>query len=584
MIVRELLTRLGFSVDQSKLAGYNGAINNIKDRAKEAQDSVAGIFSAFAAFASLKSIGKTADEMQSLEARIGMLPQTIGSAGDAFDEVAARATAARSSIEAYGSFYVKMQNAGKDYVKTQADGLKITDTLAKSLVVGGASTQERASALLQFGQAIGSGVLQGDELRAMAEAAPQFMDELAVAIGKPRSELKKMGSEGKLTSKMVIEAVLKMSSVFDEKFKNMPINIGASMTIIGNRWSMFINKLNRDSMAVTKVSNFFLKTFDKIEGGLDAMVDFFGGATNTMKFFGIAMVAAFTPLVGSWIIGGIMTALSPIGLFVIALASIGLALEDVYQWMTGGESIIGSFFGEFSSFAPIIAKVKGYFDALLSGNILGKFIAMAIKIKDYLYDAIPFQKIANSLMAIAGYAMNIFFGIIDVIVGAFKVLIGFLTGDFDLLFNGIKQIFSGVGDVIFSTVGIILNAVYLAIDLIKTYFKIAYGAIGTIIFDSIFGNIKGAALKGFEYLKSLVGMGSSSATAGVSPQAAASSASPSFASTNKAPSGMSQNIITINQTLPAGTAQETAAAARSATMDAGGDAFNAMARKAGQAS
>ena len=100
MIVRELLTKLGFSVDQSKLAVYNGAIKNIKDRAQEAQDSVAGIFSAFAAFASLKSIGKTADEMQSLEARIGMLPQTIGAAGDAFDHIADKASAARQGISA----------------------------------------------------------------------------------------------------------------------------------------------------------------------------------------------------------------------------------------------------------------------------------------------------------------------------------------------------------------------------------------------------------------------------------------------------------------------------------------------------
>jgi hypothetical protein len=269
---------------------------------------------------------------------------------------------------------------------------------------------------------------------------------------------------------------------------------------------------------------------------------------------------------------------------VVGIAAIGLALEDVYQYMTGGTSIMGSFFGEFESFAPIVAKIKGYFDALLSGDIVGKFVAMVIKIKNYLYDVIPFQKIADSLMAIAGYAMNIFFGIIDVIVGAFKAIIGFLTGDFDLLFDGLKQIFSGLGDIIFSTIGILINAIYIAFDLVKAYLTTAWKAIGAIIFDSIFGNIKGAAIKGFEYLKGLVGMGSSSASSGVTPSTAAASASPSFAATNKAPTGMSQNIITINQTLPPGTTQETAAAARSATMDAGGDAFNAMARKAGQAS
>lgn len=573
MIVRELLTRLGFSVDQSKLAGYNGAIKNIKDQAQSAQDSVAGIFSAFAAFASLKSIGKTADEMQSLESRIGMLPQTIDGAAKAFDEVAARATAARSSLEAYGSFYVKMQNAGKEYVKTQAEGLQITDTMAKALVVGGATTQERASALLQFGQAIGSGVLQGEELRAMAEAAPQFMDELAIAIGKPRSELKKMGSEGKLTSKMVIEAVLKMSSVFDEKFKNMPMNIGASMTIIGNRWAMFINKLNRDSLAVTKISNFFLKTFDKIEGGLDSMVDFFGGATNTLKFFGIALAAAFAPMVFSGIVGSISLLLSPIGLLVVGIAAIGLALEDVYQYMTGGTSITGELADGIkgltekykvatvliAAFAGVVATAGAVWAASMVASGAAFVWLMGTATAGIIGFAITWV-ISFAQMAIATIAA--FWPLLALIAGIALVVaaITYLSNHWTEIMDGIKLVASDLWHFVEDGFGDMIKSLKDDWNTFKSFFGMGVSA-----------NVS-------------ANMTSSSNAANVTPSTAAASASPSFAATNKAPTGMSQNIITINQTLPPGTTQETAAAAKSATSSSAGEAFNAMARKAGQAS
>ena len=361
MIVRELVTRLGFSVNDANLRKYEESINNIKSSAENAANSFRSMFAAFVGLSAIKSIANTADQMQSMQARIGMLPQTIGEAGDAFDVVGNRATAARQSIDAYGNLYIKLQNAGKDFIKTQAEGLQVTDTLSKALVVGGASAQEQSSAMLQFAQAIGSGVLQGDELRAMGEAAPQFMDELAKAIGVPRDQIKKMGSEGKLTSKIIIEAVKKMSSVFDEKFKQMPMTINQAITIGGNRWSMFINRINQKSGTVTSVANFLLAGFDKLEKGLDKIVEKLGGAGNAVKVFGIILGAALAPLVGGLLVGALTALLSPMALVVAGLALVGFAIEDFYTWMKGGDSYFGDWLGNFddmkAKFDEVIAKI-----------------------------------------------------------------------------------------------------------------------------------------------------------------------------------------------------------------------------------
>jgi len=331
-IVRELITRFGFNVDQSGMNKVEGSINRLS-----------GMLSGLAAFASLRALAGVADSMQSLEARIGMLPQTLGDVGDAFDVVSKNATENRQSLSAYGTLYARIGNAAKDYIKTQEDLLTVSNTISQALVVGGSTAQEAASVMTQFSQALGSGTLQGEEFRAMAEAAPQYMDELAIALGHPRSELKKLASEGKITSKQVIEATLKMSTLFQEKFRQMPMTIGQATTIISNKFSTMIAGLNRESKIVTKVANFLLNGFDRIENGAKSFIEFVGGSSNALKAFGIALTAILGPMALGGLISLLGVVFSVAGLVVGGLVLLGLAIDDIVTYLDGGQSVFGSF-------------------------------------------------------------------------------------------------------------------------------------------------------------------------------------------------------------------------------------------------
>jgi len=358
--VRELITKLSFTLDESKLSRAEAGVNKIKqssskaatgffafgESVKNASDklsSLSGVLSGIAAFASLRALAGVADSMQSLEARIGMLPQTIGDVGASFNEVSRHASDGRQSLEAYGSFYTKVGNAAKGLIKDQSQLLTVTDTISKALVVGGATAQEQSSAMLQFGQALGSGVMQGEEFRAMAEAAPQYMDALSEAMKIPREQLKKMASDGKLTSKAVIEATLKMSTIFEEKFRKMPMTIGGATTIIGNKFKTMVQNMNRESHVVTNVANFFLNAFDRIETGFKSFVAFVGGGTNALKLFGIALAALLGPIALGGLLSVLGAILSPAGLLVASLVLLGLAIDDIYTYMEGGQSLFGDF-------------------------------------------------------------------------------------------------------------------------------------------------------------------------------------------------------------------------------------------------
>lgn len=579
MIVRELLTRLGFAVNDAQLRRYEQTTNNIRHSANAAAESFRNMFLAFAGFHALQATAHLADQMQSLEARVGQLPQTITSAGEAFDVVSARATGARQSIDAYTNFYIKLQNAGKDFIKTQEEGLLVTDTISKALIVGGATAQEQSSALLQFGQAIGSGVLQGDELRALSEAAPQFLDGLAKAIGVPRMELKKFASEGKLTSKMVIDGVKAMSSEFDERFKNMPLTIGQSTTIIGNRWAVFLNRLNRQSGAVTGIANFFLKMFDKIEHGLDSMVDFFGGATQTLKFFGIVLAAALAPMIFRNAAGAIAFFLSPAGLMLAGLIALGLAIEDFYSWMNGGKSVFGKWFGNFDD---AMKKLNEY-----SGVITTLKIAVASAVGVMVANWIWAAGVAVYTAGVAAGAWVMQMARFAVALAANAALVGswalLLIGQVALVAAGWIASFISMAIAaapiiltilaVVAAVTAIIAIIYVLLDNWKLIFSLMKN-IATLNFDGIAKDFSAMVdkLKGYwNSFKSFFGMGVST-TVGANAAAGSPAVTPAkVAGAAAAPGGVPVTnnqggtmTFTVNQTLPPGTPQETADAARSA--------------------
>lgn len=664
MIVRELLTRLGFRIDNSNLIIYNTTINNIHNAADRASNALQGLFGLLATGASLVGVSKIADDMQNLEARIKLLPQTTGDIGEAFDEVSRHANEARQPLKEYAKLYVRIGHAAKSYLTTQDEALSVTDTISKGLIVGGASAQESASVMTQLSQALGSGVLQGQEFNSMAEGAPQLLDALSVAMGYPREQLKKLASQGKLTTKDLILAFKKIGPEVERQFLSMPINIGQAMTLIGNRFVTFIARINRESRAVTKIAEFFVETFKSIEKSLDSMVDFFGGATNTLKFFGIALAAVFAPMAFKAAAAGIAFLFTPLALLIATLLLVGLAIEDFYSWMDGGKSIFGdwlgnfadakkefdkfseslySFFttGEMGKFTAKLVDLKNGIVKAFDGGVLSKFFAALGRVFDFIAKNFPLDAVLKNMALVFGGLATAFFGIIDVIAGAFKVLVGFLTGDFDLFYEGIGQIFSGILDIVLGVGATLLGMFLNLFETLKLWNKIAFEAIGSFIVDSVFGAFKDATDRGIKYIKGMLGraisfgvdavvglvagqnpsvnvparspdaipVGSQTALPrtsmasvagpaidaiqrlqGVSMQKPYSIAPSTVAGAASAPSGVPGvmfNVpapvnVSVYQTLPPGTPAEMAKAAKDATVKAADASFSPIARQMGQ--
>ncbi|MBJ9904811.1 tape measure protein [Acinetobacter bereziniae] len=142
------------------------------------------------------------------------------------------------AVQVYQVFAKNAKQLGLNLKETA----QLTDTVSKAVAISGASAQAAEAALVQFGQAIGSSVLRGDELNSILEQAPGLADAIAKGLGVTTSQLRTMGAAGQLTGEKVVEALQKASASVDELYGKTNKTIAASLTTLSNALTKYIGE------------------------------------------------------------------------------------------------------------------------------------------------------------------------------------------------------------------------------------------------------------------------------------------------------------------------------------------------------
>lgn len=189
---------------------------------------------------------------------------------DAAEKLAASAIRSRASLEDMAGTVARIQKAtGDGYDET----IRRVETLNKLMAVGGATAAEVNSVVIQLSQALSSGVLQGDELRSLREAAPvELLDAIAAAAGTTRDQLKQLGADGALTSDVIVRALDSMAATADEQFGRTTQTIGQAFTNINTGLTMFAGRLDEGlgvtgsfSDALARMGNWLANNADAAE-------------------------------------------------------------------------------------------------------------------------------------------------------------------------------------------------------------------------------------------------------------------------------------------------------------------------------
>lgn len=210
--------------------------DNTKQSSGEAQNlsrimgGIKTLIASYAGFNALQGIAKTSDDLTQTTARLGMMNEGFRETGGALEStddlvnlVYASAQNARGSFGDMAAVVAKFGNNAKDAFSSSAEVVDFANLIQKQMTIAGASTQEASNAMLQLSQALGSGVLRGDELNSIFEQAPNLIQTIADYMDVPIGSIRQMASDGKLSADTVKAAIFSASEDINAKFDQMPM-------------------------------------------------------------------------------------------------------------------------------------------------------------------------------------------------------------------------------------------------------------------------------------------------------------------------------------------------------------------------
>ena len=155
-----------------------------------------------------------------------------------------------SVIQVYQRFSDNAKTLGIDMTKTA----ELTETVSKAVAISGASTQAAEAALTQFGQALASGTLRGEELNSILEQTPALAKAIAQGMGITVGQLRSVAAEGKITGEVLVDALTKSKQSVDELFAKTDITIGQSIQLLSNEVTKFTGEAGKASGAATTLA------------------------------------------------------------------------------------------------------------------------------------------------------------------------------------------------------------------------------------------------------------------------------------------------------------------------------------------
>nr|WP_276533987.1 tape measure protein [Brucella intermedia] len=212
-------------------------------------------------------VRKYADQWTTAENMLKAATAATGMQTRSLKELRSGADDARVSVEDYVDLYARMVRSASGVAKSENEIALATNLVSKAFKAGGASAQEQAAGILQLGQALGSGVLQGDELRSLRENAPIVAKAIADEFGVTVAKLKDLGAEGKLTSDRVFRAIINAQKTIEAQFAATNATIGDGMTAINNAMLQYIGTagdMTGISATVSRALILISQNFDQV--------------------------------------------------------------------------------------------------------------------------------------------------------------------------------------------------------------------------------------------------------------------------------------------------------------------------------
>ncbi len=392
------LAEIGIRADVTQLQKAVRELNKLADQGERTESRVSGSMktigvsfsSLTTTIASAVSANKIIDYADSWKQASAQLRQVTDSGSELLTvqmQLAGVADNTRSSLESTISLYASLDRATESLGLSSKNVLGITETINNLFLAGGASSASAAAGITQLSQAFASGVLRGDEFNSVAENAPKILDALTAKLGKTRGELRAMAEGGKLTAKVLAEALIDYSDEAQRLADTTEKTFGQSMQSASNNAIEFVGNSKVLNSAVDGIAS-------SIEFASENLDEFAAAAAAVSIVVGVRLVssmaaAATASIAAAGAAGTASAALAAIGGPAGAAILAGAAIYYFATSATDAEKAV-------EKLNPSLDGLSERFNAL--GSAQKKLVS-----KQYLKDIEDQKKLVDELTYSVGW-------------------------------------------------------------------------------------------------------------------------------------------------------------------------------------
>ncbi len=248
------------------VARATGGVEQLATRLNPLNAAVTALFAGFG----VSRLIDMAGQYGQMNAQLRLATQYTGDFAEVQAALRQAAEDTRAPLAETVGLYARLAPSLVTLGRTGSAAVGVITTVNKAIALSGASSGASQAALVQFGQALGSGVLRGDELNSILEQTPGLADAIAEGLGVARGELRRMGEQGELTAQRVVEALERVAGRVDADFKQLPLTIGQATTLLNNQLTEIVGSADQGSGALSSLARAIVFLTEGIENLADS--------------------------------------------------------------------------------------------------------------------------------------------------------------------------------------------------------------------------------------------------------------------------------------------------------------------------
>lgn len=448
-----------------------------------------GIAATVGGLAAAKKIIGISDDLASTRARLNLIVDDGGSVSELEKKIMASAQRSRSAYFDTASAVASLgSNAGAAFANTD-EIIAFMEQINKQFVIGGASAQGQAAAMLQLTQAMAAGALRGEELNSILENAPGIARAIESYMGIAEGSIKSYAEQGLITAEVVKNAMFAAADETNAKFESMPKTWAQIWTSMQNKALSIFNPI------LTKINQIanseqFTKVTDGIINGL-------AGVASVATVVLDLLISGASLVVDNWswlspIILGVATALGVYYGAQLLANGVGLISQGIHIAMAGAKMIQLAATGALTAATAAETAAQYGLNAALYACPLVWIIILIIALVALFYAAVAaVNHFAGTSISATGLICGAFMAALAFIGNIFVALWNLVVDVFVMIYNLVATVANFIGNVFNDPVAAVARLFFDLADTVLSVLQALASAIDTIFGSNLSGSVQG---------------------------------------------------------------------------------------------